>query len=106
MTDRLYYTDAYMREFEAVIERVDVHDGVTSIRLDRTAFYPTSGGQPFDTGTIAEACVVDVIDESDGAISHVVETGGPILAVGQQVRGRIDWERRFDHMQQHTGQHV
>jgi alanyl-tRNA synthetase len=106
MTDRLYYTDAYMREFDAVIERVDVHDGVTSIRLDRSAFYPTSGGQPFDTGTLDEARVIDVIDESDGAMSHVIAPGSPSFAAGQRVRGRIDWERRFDHMQQHTGQHV
>src|SRR6185503_18173293 len=71
--------------------------------LDRTAFYPTSGGQPFDTGALGGARVIDVIDREDGEIAHIVETG---LGSGASVRGTIDWPRRFDHMQQHTGQHV
>ncbi len=70
--------------------------------LDRTAFYPTSGGQPFDTGTLGSARVVDVVDEDDGRIVHVVEGEVP----SGPVRGKIDWPRRFEHMQQHTGQHV
>jgi alanyl-tRNA synthetase len=71
--------------------------------LDRTAFYPTSGGQPFDTGTIAGVPVIDVVDRDDGAVVHVVE--GEVSGPGP-VSGRINWARRFDHMQQHTGQHV
>lgn len=102
MTDRLYYNDPYLTEFDAEVLRVEDHDGRTSAVLDRTAFYPTSGGQPFDTGTLGAARVVDVVDGDDGAVRHVVEG---TIAPGK-VRGRIDWARRFDHMQQHTGQHV
>jgi Ser-tRNA(Ala) deacylase AlaX len=102
MTDRLYYTDPYNREFDAVIVR---RDGPGRVTLDRTSFYPTSGGQPFDTGTLGGARVVDVFDEDDGTISHVLDGGGELLD-GQAVHGVIDWPRRFDHMQQHTGQHV
>jgi len=100
MTDRLYYTDPYNREFDAVIVG---RDGPARVTLDRTSFYPTSGGQPFDTGTLGGMRVVDVVDEADGTITHVLEGD---LAVGQSVHGVIDWPRRFDHMQQHTGQHV
>jgi alanyl-tRNA synthetase len=70
--------------------------------LDRTAFYPTSGGQPFDTGALGAAQVMDVFDRDDGVVVHVIE--GAIEA--GPVHGRVDWARRFDHMQQHTGQHV
>jgi alanyl-tRNA synthetase len=102
LTDRLYYTDAYLREFEAtVLERVLV-DGRPAVILDRTAFYPTSGGQPFDTGRLSDVPVVAVLDRVDGTVLHVLDGS---LAEGP-VHGRIDWERRFDHMQQHTGQHV
>lgn len=102
MTERLYYTDPYLREFDAtVIETVDA-DGRPGIVLDRTAFYPSSGGQPFDTGTLQDVRVVDVVDEDDGRLVHIVERA----PAGAAVHGHIDWERRFDHMQQHTGQHV
>jgi alanyl-tRNA synthetase len=99
MTERLYYTDSYLRQFTArVVDRSE--DGLT-VYLDRTAFYPTSGGQPFDAGSIAGAPVVDVIDEGE-RIAHrlasPVEPGA--------VECSIDWSRRFDHMQQHTGQHL
>jgi alanyl-tRNA synthetase len=100
MTDRLYYIDPYNREFDATIVR---REGTARVTLDRTSFYPTSGGQPFDTGTLGGVRVVDVVDEDDGTITHVLEGE---LAVGQTVHGVIDWPRRFDHMQQHTGQHV
>src|ERR1051325_8271085 len=103
MTERLYYADAYLHEFDASITRVESRDGRTAVYLDRTAFYPTSGGQPFDIGTFGDRCrVVDVIDEDD-EIAHVVEG---TLSTGERVHGSIDWTRRFDHMQQHTGQHV
>lgn len=99
ITTRLYYHDAYVADFRAhVVERAD--DG-RRIYLDRTAFYPASGGQPNDAGEIAGIPVVDVIDE-DKRIAHIAS--GAIEGV--QVDCRIDWTRRFDHMQQHTGQHV
>ncbi len=106
MTERLYYTDPYLRTFDATVARVDSRDGRARVFLDRTAFYPTSGGQPFDVGTLGALTVVDVSDEDeDGSIAHVV-SGGPPPKPGDPVRGEIDWARRFDHMQQHTGQHV
>ena len=101
MTHRHYYTDAYRREFTAtVLERSA--DG-TRLYLDETAFYPTSGGQPHDLGTLGGVDVVDVVDE-DSRIAHVVSR--PIDAVEPRLVGRIDWTRRYDHMQQHTGQHL
>ncbi|HEX3704198.1 MAG TPA: DHHA1 domain-containing protein [Vicinamibacterales bacterium] len=109
MTDRLYYTDAYLREFDATVTRVGRRERDVLVTLDRTAFYPTSGGQPFDVGTLGARRVLDVIDEDDGSISHVVEEstpGGAPLQIGDPLHGTIDWPRRFDHMQQHTGQHV
>jgi alanyl-tRNA synthetase len=102
VTERLYYTDPYAVEFDANVLGIEQHDGRPSAVLDRTAFYPASGGQPADTGTLNDARVVDVVDADDGRVLHVVDgrlDAGP-------VRGRIDWARRFDHMQQHTGQHV
>jgi alanyl-tRNA synthetase len=103
VTERLYYNEPYLTEFDArVAESVQTEDGRPAVVLDRTAFYPTSGGQPFDTGTLGSARVVDVIDRDDGRILHVVE--GDVG--GSEVRGVVDWPRRFDHMQQHTGQHV
>jgi alanyl-tRNA synthetase len=99
MTERLYYDDCYLREFQARV--VDTTDNGTRVYLDRTAFYPTSGGQPFDLGTLGGAAVRDVIDEED-RIAHVLDAP---VAVGD-VAARVDWDRRFDHMQQHTGQHL
>jgi alanyl-tRNA synthetase len=102
MTDRIYYTESQCRSFEATVTRSLDRDGRPAAILDRTAFYPTSGGQPFDTGRLGPVDVVDVID--DGVdIAHVVSAP---LATGMRVTGEIDWTRRFDHMQQHTGQHV
>ncbi len=102
MTERLYYADAYVTEFEARVAAVA--DSGRRVYLDRTAFYPTSGGQLHDTGTIAAARVIDVVDE-DGRIAHVVD-GTVAFTAGDAVNGRLDWQRRFDHMQQHTGQHL
>ena len=99
MTERLYYHDSYLRQFDAqVLESAG--DGST-VYLDRTAFYPTSGGQPFDLGSIAGIAVRDVVDEGD-RIAHLLAAP---LAAGS-VACSIDWARRFDHMQQHTGQHL
>ncbi len=99
MTERLYYQDAYLAAFQAtVLERAD--DG-RRLYLDRTAFYPTSGGQPHDTGRLGGVEVVDVVDEGE-RIAHLL--AAPVPA--GPVRGEVDWARRFDHMQQHTGQHL
>ena len=105
MTDRLYYNDPHVREFDATVLAIAERDGRTIVTLDRSAFYPTSGGQPFDTGTLGTARVVDVFDDEEGVVFHAVE-GGSSLRAGDAVHGAIDWPRRFDHMQQHTGQHV
>jgi alanyl-tRNA synthetase len=99
MTQRLYYLDSYLTEFDAAI--VDRTDGGKRIYLDRTAFYPASGGQPSDTGLIENVEVMDIVDEGE-RIAHVLK--GPIA--GQSVKGQVNWQRRFDHMQQHTGQHL
>jgi alanyl-tRNA synthetase len=102
-TQRLYYDDPNLRSFSARVMRC-VAGAIASVyeaALDRTAFYPTSGGQPHDLGTIGEANVVDVRDEGE-EIVHVVDRE---VALGD-VQCAIDWARRFDHMQQHTGQHV
>jgi len=96
---RLYYHDSYLRDFDA---RVVDRRGDTTVYLDRSAFYPASGGQPSDRGTLSGIAVVDVVDEEDGRIAHVLER--PLD--GDDVAGQIDWQRRFDHMQQHTGQHL
>ena len=103
MTQRIYYSEPYRRTFDAKVLSVDTVAGHSHVTLDQTAFYPTSGGQPYDTGTIGSAAVTDVIDREDGTIAHVVSGS---LNVGEVVSGEIDWARRFDHMQQHTGQHV
>jgi alanyl-tRNA synthetase len=100
---RLYYTDAYLTSFDARVVDAMVLDGRPAAVLDRTAFYPTSGGQPFDTGTLGSVTVIDVIDLDDGRVAHVLERA---IEIGAVVAGRVDWSRRFDHMQQHTGQHV
>src|ERR1019366_675775 len=100
MTERLYYTDARLVEFTARVVEV----AGDRVYLDRTAFYPTSGGQLFDVGTIGDARVVDVVDEKE-RIAHVLEKPAR-CAPNDEVQARVDWPRRFDHMQQHTGQHL
>lgn len=102
-TERLYYDDAFLREFDAKVIACDPAGARWSVILDRTAFYPTSGGQPFDTGKLNDVAVVDVSDEHGDEIVHVMEQP---LSVGASVHGAIDWARRFDHMQQHTAQHM
>jgi alanyl-tRNA synthetase len=98
-TERLYYTDSYLRQFTARV--VDRQDEGRRLYLDRTAFYPTSGGQPHDTGTISGVPLLDVVDEED-RVAHVL--AAPVAETG--VECRIDWPRRHDLMQQHTGQHL
>jgi alanyl-tRNA synthetase len=102
MTERIYYHDPYCRRFEAAVTRAFEHEGRSAVVLDRTAFYPTSGGQPFDTGRLGSVAVVETVDLGD-VVAHIVAAP---LGEGLGVSGEIDWPRRFDHMQQHTGQHV
>ena len=104
MTTRLYYDDSLLLEFEAAVTGAREHEGRPAVTLDRTAFYPTSGGQPHDLGTLGGAAVVDVVDDEEtGEILHVLDKP---LAAGAAVKGAIDPVRRLDHMQQHTGQHI
>jgi alanyl-tRNA synthetase len=99
MTERLYYTDSYLRSFSARVSGAT--DGGCTVYLDRSAFYPASGGQPFDLGAIGGVAVIEVADEED-RIAH--RLAAPVD--GGDVECFIDWARRFDHMQQHTGQHL
>ena len=102
MTEHLYYKDSYLTTFEATaVELLETGSG-PAVVLDRTAFYPVSGGQPHDTGSLGPARVTAVLEKPDGTIVHTLDTPIP----QGPVEGRVDWERRFDHMQQHTGQHI
>ena len=104
-TERLYYTDSRLLEFDARVTGLsELDDGQIAVTLDRTAFYPTGGGQPTDTGTLGDARVVDCIDAEDEGVLHVIQ--GPAPEMGDSVHGKIDWLRRLDHLQQHTGQHI
>ena len=98
-TDRLYYENAYLRAFDARVIAVKENGWAA---LDRSAFYPTSGGQPFDTGRLNAARVMDV-EVENGVVWH--KTDAP-LCLGEEVHGEIDWPRRLDHMQQHAGDHM
>ncbi len=104
-TERLYYNDSHLIEFDArVTDRTDRVSGWTAVTLDRTAFYPAGGGQPSDTGALDKARVVECIDDEDNGVLHVIQ--GPAPEVGSTVKGRVDWPRRLNHIQQHTGQHI
>jgi alanyl-tRNA synthetase len=100
-TKRLYFEDPYQREFEAVVVKTLTYQGKPALVLDQTCFYPESGGQPADRGTINGVEVVHVLEENDH-ILHLIKEDVP----SDRVKGKIDWERRFDHMQQHAGQHI
>jgi alanyl-tRNA synthetase len=114
MTEHLYYHDSFLYEFDAeVVDLVPTSDSDSrpAIILDRTAFYPTSGGQVFDTRwilpgeTSKRLQVLEVTERDDGTILHLLENAGPIQK-GTRVQGLIDIDRRRDHMQQHSGQHI
>jgi alanyl-tRNA synthetase len=109
MTTRLYYHDSFLYDFEAEVREVQEIPKPALI-LDRTAFYPTSGGQVFDTGIISteneKLKVTEVVDTEDGRVVHYLEAPSKSLQPGSKIRGEIDRTRRGDHMQQHTGQHV
>src|SRR5438552_18280755 len=110
MTKRLYYQDSFLYDFDAEVR--DVLDSPRpALILDRSAFYPTSGGQVFDTGWITSDTnqklrVVEVADSEDGQVVHYLEAPPKELKPGDRVHGQIDAQRRRDHMQQHSGQHV
>jgi alanyl-tRNA synthetase len=102
MAVRLYRGDSFLWRFNAHVRERLTYEGYPAVTLDQTAFYPTSGGQPFDLGTLNGAPVIDVIERDDGEIVHLLQ--GP--CEGDVVQGEIDSARRIDHMQQHSGQHV
>lgn len=101
-TEKLYYQDAFLTEFTAQVLSCEPKKDKWLVTLDRTAFYPEGGGQPADAGTLGGAAVLDA-HERGGEIVHTCDAP---LTVGDTVAGRIDWERRFDHMQQHSGEHI
>ena len=112
MTEHLYYYDSFLYEFDAeVVDTSVAADSLAGVVLDRTAFYPTSGGQVFDTGWIVahdggpKLRVAEVVEREDGTVLHLLERA-EVLEKGTRIRGLIDGERRRDHMQQHSGQHV
>lgn len=103
MTERLYFQNAYLRSFTARPVSRRVRDGRTEVALDRTAFYPEGGGQPADHGLLDAARVVDVQVDDAGVVWHALDGA---LDGDDEVLGQVEWPRRFDHMQQHHGQHL
>lgn len=101
-TEKLYYADPFLKTFTATV--LDCQPGKNGfvVTLDRTAFYPEGGGQPADQGTLDGAAVTDV-HEKNGVVLHNVDSA---VEIGKTVTGVIDWARRFDHMQQHSGEHI
>ena len=102
MSEKLYYSDPFLQEFTATVLSCEQDKAGWKVVLDRTAFYPEGGGQPADTGILGDAKVIDV-REKEGVIVHTCDKA---LNVGDTATGRIDWARRFDHMQQHSGEHI
>ena len=103
MTERLYYTDSHLTEFESVVTACTPVADRFEVVLAATAFYPTGGGQPNDLGMLGDTQVLDVIDREEAGVAHVLDRP---LDPGARVKGIVDWSRRFDHMQQHSGQHI
>ena len=101
-SERLYYDDSYTTRFEARVVDRGGHAGQTAVELERTFFYPESGGQLADRGRLGETAVIDVQSEDDGRIWHVLSSDLP----EDSLEAEVDWTRRFDSMQQHTGQHI
>lgn len=112
MTLHLYYQDSYMVRFTALVREALDWEGRPAVVLDQSAFYPTGGGQPHDTGTLGSSHVLDVVERpEDRAVIHILEAPlEPCLpdqdAGEVRVEGHVNWERRFDLMQQHSGQHI
>ena len=104
MTKKLFYQDPTIKSFEATILKSEIDEnGRKYVVLNQTAFYPTGGGQPHDIGYLNKELIIDV-EEVNGEIRHFTETG--VFTTGEKVTATIDWEHRFDHMQQHCGQHI
>lgn len=101
-TEKLYYADPFLKEFTAKVLTCEAVKSQWAVTLDKTAFYPEGGGQPADHGTLGGANVLDV-QEKDGVLFHICDAS---LEIGQTVTGTLDWARRFDHMQQHSGEHI
>ena len=102
MTEKLFYQDPYLRKFEAVVEECAPWKKGFAVVLDRTCFYPEGGGQPGDRGTLGGVAVTDT-REAEGQVIHLTQAP---LEPGTRVTGEIDWDRRFDLMQQHSGEHM
>ena len=109
-TEKLYYEDAYMKEFDAEVTDVYSREGRIFVVLDRTAFYPEGGGQTGDSGRLylrnGEQAAVMYTTESGDSVEHEISPDGAVPVKGETVKGVIDWEKRFDHMQQHSGEHI
>ena len=104
MTERLYYDDPYLTHFSSMVLSVrEAGENRSAVYLEKSAFYPTSGGQPFDTGLLGGHRIMDVYVDEFGDVAHVIEGR---LDAGKTVEGVVDWQRRFDHMQQHAGEHI
>lgn len=104
MTERLYYTDPALLSFDAQITRIEQADGRTVIFLDRSAFYPTSGGQSHDLGRINDSEIIEIAETPDGEVAHVIVSGR--FQAGDKVHGEVNAERRLKNRQQHTAQHI
>jgi alanyl-tRNA synthetase len=102
LTLRLYYEDSYLTRFSANVIELFQSNAQAAVVLDQTAFYPTSGGQPYDTGVLGTSRVIKVEEDDSGRVTHILDSPLPL----GPTTGLIDWSRRFDHMQQHTGQHI
>jgi alanyl-tRNA synthetase len=103
MTERLYFTDSHLAEFDSRVLACAAAGDRFEVTLEATAFYPTGGGQPHDLGTLGGRALLDVVDRDASGIVHVLD--GPV-ETGAPAHGVVDWRRRFDHMQQHSGQHM
>ena len=105
-SERLYYDDAYTVRFTARVSAVGAHRDRPAVELERTHFYPESGGQEADRGRLGGSRVIDVQADESGRVWHVLDPPDPLPAAGADCDAEVDWARRFDHMQQHTGQHI
>jgi alanyl-tRNA synthetase len=106
MSTRLYYTNAYQTEFTARVAAITSVNGRPAVILDQSCFYPTSGGQPNDTGVLGGKTVLDVTVDDQGEVLHILADPLAPEQIGQMIQGQIDWPRRYDHTQQHSGQHL
>ena len=106
MTKKLYYADSYATEFDATVVALTVVDDRPTVLLNETFFYPTSGGQAHDIGMLGSSNVVDVFVDENGDVAHVLDKVPAAVQIGQSIHGQINWQRRYDHMQQHSAQHL